>query len=203
MRAQVLRQLFGGIQVVGAVEHDERFFRNDFEPARPACRQQALPQALKGNPRGLVQQQFTGGEHQRCVSRLIVALKPRDHIGPDMEQAAVREAARARAPKAEIAAQPVDRGRLALRGLLQRGPRGSLTDTGDDRPTAFDDAGFFTCDLGDRGAQVLAVFQGDVRDDRQLRRDHVGGVHAAAHAGFDHGPIDPSAGRTRRRPWRW
>jgi hypothetical protein len=58
---------------------------------------------------------------------------------------------------------------------------------GEDGDAGFDDAGLFGGDLGPGIAEPFLVIELDVGDDAGQRRDDVGGVEPAAHAGFpDH-----------------
>jgi len=64
---------------------------------------------------------------------------------------------------------------------LGRGLRG-----GDHRHARLDDARFFAGDGRQRITQELLMIQADGRDGAHQRHEHVGGIHAAAHACLDH-----------------
>ena len=59
-----------------------------------------------------------------------------------------------------------------------------LVGRGEDRDAGFDDAGLFGGDLCPGMAEPLLVIELDIGDDAGERRDDVGGVEPATHAGF-------------------
>src|SRR3989338_2298622 len=61
-----------------------------------------------------------------------------------------------------------------------------------------DDAGLFPCDPAECAAKVLLMVEADVCDDGNFRRDDIGCVEAAAHAGFDDGGVNLLPGKKEK-----
>ena len=75
------------------------------------------------------------------------------------------------------------------------GPR--LADHG--RAGGLDDARLLRRDVGERRAGELGVVHADVRDDRDLRLDHVRRVPAAEQTDLDDGDVDRDVGEPSER----
>src|SRR5688572_25557645 len=76
------------------------------------------------------------------------------------------------------------RRRVLFGGLFDDRKSGFIIGGGENRDAGFDDAGFFAGDFGQGVAEPFFVVVLDVGDDAGQGGDDVGGVEAAAEAGF-------------------
>ena len=70
---------------------------------------------------------------------------------------------------------------------------------GHERDARLDDPRFFSRDRFERISQVFRVIECDVRDDRQLGCNHVGGIEPATQSHFDDGDVDIGGGQRLKR----
>jgi len=62
---------------------------------------------------------------------------------------------------------------------------------GQTSPSFFDNPSFFPGDLLQRIAEILAVFEGNIGDDRQERMNNIGGIEPPPHPDLQNGDIHP------------
>ncbi len=186
---KIAAQVAGGGQVVGTVQNDVGLLAYGFEPARPEGGHEALADVVLLDSNPLAHEGFGRGQGQGRIGNLVLAQERGGQTGPIVIQAVVAECAAPLAAAAEVRTLTMAGG-LQLGGFPLHDPDGvRLFDPGDHRGLFLDDPGLFAGDGGDRVAQVVAVLQGNIRDDAGHGRKHVGGVQPSAHAGFDHGPV--------------
>ena len=170
-----------------------------FHPAGPA-----YPGQGRGHGRGrlgvAVLEQFQRGQGQGRVHRLVRAGQPegkpgayRPADGTVGEKAVFLECADKVATVQEEGAAA-----LAAAGGDHRDCLGIVC-RANHRYALLDDARLFPGNGRDPGAQVLLVVAADVREEADQRRDHVGGVQPAAHAGLEHSRVHLFFGEPEKR----